>query len=108
MKTVLLGNGLGHGEGLDEACQRAELVGMRTDKALVPIAMLAVQAIGVLGASYSSWPNPIGEQVYRPHLLRDMLPLAVIACALLLAGLIHTAHHRVKRSAPKYAEPHRD
>ena len=51
------------------------------------IAMLAIQPICVFGASTVSWPNPIGEEVYRPHLLRDMLPIAVIVCAI-IAGLV--------------------
>ena len=85
------------GEGLDENRQWAENVGMRTGKVSVMITMLAVQAIGVLGASYASYPNPVGEAVYRPHLLQDMLPLAVIACAMLLAALIHAAHHRPRK-----------
>jgi len=50
---------------------------MRTGRALALIAVLAVQATCVLGASYASYPNPVGEEVYRPRLLREMLPLAV-------------------------------
>ena len=71
-------------KGLDEICQRGEIVGVRTGRALVLVAMLAIQSICVSGASYASWPNPVGEAVYRPHLLRDMLPVAVIVCGLCL------------------------
>jgi hypothetical protein len=86
--------------GLDENWQRGEIVGMRTGRALALMAMLAVQATCVLGASYASYPNPVGEAVYRPHLLRGMLPLAVIVCALLLGWLIHATHRKAKKLAP--------
>ena len=84
------------GKGLDETCRRGESVGMRTGRALALIAMLAVQATCVLGASYASYPNPVGEKVYRPHLLLEMLPIAVIVCALLLGWLIHAVHRKAK------------
>ena len=51
--------------------------------------MLAVQPICVLADSTVSQPNPVGEAVYRPHLIRGLLPLAVIVCALLLGWLLH-------------------
>ncbi len=70
------------------------------------IAMLAVQPICVLGDSTVSPPNPIGEEVYRPHLLRDMLPIAVIVCALLLGWLLHAARRKAKKLAPDQAELH--
>ena len=69
---------------------------MRTGRALALIGVLAVQATRVLGASYASYPNPVGEKVYRPHLVHDMLPLAVIICALLLGWLIHAAHRKAR------------
>src|ERR1035438_1762802 len=81
----------------DEACPRSEIVGMRTGRAFVLLAMLAVQPICVLGASWASYPNPVGEAVYRPHLIRGMLPLAVIVCALLLGWLLHAIVHRAKK-----------
>jgi hypothetical protein len=67
---------------------------------LALIAMLAVQPICMLGASWSSVPNPVGEAVYRPHLLRDLLSLAVIVCALLLGWLLHSVHRKAKMLAP--------
>jgi hypothetical protein len=70
------------------------------------MSVLPVQATCVLGASYASYPNPVGEKVYRPHLLVEMLPIAVIACALLLAGLIHAIQRKAKRLAPDQGESH--
>ena len=96
------------GNDLDEACRRAEIVAMRAGKSLVVIAILAVQAIAVLGASYASYPNPVGEAAYRPHLLRDMLPFAVIVCALLLGWLLHAAHRKAKRLVTNNVRSHLD
>jgi hypothetical protein len=70
--------------------------------------MLAVLPICVLGASYASYPNPVGEKVYRPHLLREMLPMAVFACALLVGWLLHAVQRKAKKLAPGHAEPHHD
>lgn len=85
---------------LDDTCERSDIIGVRTGRALALLAMLAIQPICVLGASYASWPNPVGEEVYRPRLLRDMLPLAVIVCALLLGWLLHATHRKAKKLAP--------
>ena len=63
--------------------------------------MLAVQSVCVRGASYASYPNPVGEAAYRPHLLRDMLPIAVIVSALLLSWLLHAVQR--KRALAIYA-----
>ena len=93
-------------KGLDEICQRGEIAGMRTGRALLLISMLAVQATCVLGASYASYPNPVGEKVYRPHLLLEMLPVAVIVCALLLGWLLHAAQRKAMMLAPDQAESH--
>ncbi len=68
--------------------------------------MLAVRPICALGASYASWPNPVGEEVYRPHLLLGLLPLAVIVCALLLGWLVHATHRKAKQLAPDDVESH--
>ena len=62
--------------------------------------MVAVQPICMFGASWVSVPNPVGEAVYRPHLLRDLLPVAVIVCALLLGWLLHAVHRKAKMIAP--------
>jgi hypothetical protein len=89
---------------LDETCHRGEIIGVRTGGALLLISTLAVQATRVLGASYASYPNPIGEKEYRPHLLLEMLPIAVIVCALLLGWLLHAAQRKAKKLAPDQAE----
>ena len=95
-------------KGLDETCQRGEIIGMRTGRALLLISMLAVQATCVLGASYASYPNPVGEKVYRPHLLLEMLPVAVIVCALLVGWLLHAAQRKAKRLTPDDVGSHHD
>ena len=41
-----------------------------------------------LAASYHSEPNPVGEKVYSAHLMRRMLPVGIIVCALLVAWLV--------------------
>jgi hypothetical protein len=69
---------------------------MRKRRALALIAMLAVQATCVLGDGTVFPPNPVGEAVYRQHLLPEMLPLVVIVCALLLGWLLHATHHKAK------------
>jgi hypothetical protein len=94
------------GKCIDETCQPDEIAGMRTGRAFVLLAMLAVQPICVLGASWVSRPNPVGEAVYRPYLLRDMFPLAVIACALLLGWLLHAVQRRAKKLAPNGVGSH--
>ena len=83
-------------KGLDEASQQGDIVAMRTGRPLALIAILAAQGTGMLGASYASYPNPIGEKVYRPHLLLEMLPIAVIVSALLLGWLVHAVRRKVK------------
>ena len=64
------------------------------------MAMLAVQPICMFADNTVSMPNPIGEAVYRPHLLRGLLPIAVVACALLLGWLLHAVHRKAKMLAP--------
>ena len=71
------------------------------------MAMLAVQPICMFADNTVSMPNPIGEAAYRPHLLRGLLPIAVIACALLLGWLLHAVHRKAKMLAPDYVgSPH--
>ena len=94
------------GQGLDEACQRGDIPGMRTGRALALIAMLAVQATCVLGASYASYPNPVGEKAFRPYLLPEMLPLAVIVCAVLLGWLLHATQRKARTHPPDGVESH--
>jgi hypothetical protein len=94
--------------GLDDAWQRVDIVGVRTGRALALIAMLAVQSVCVRGASYASYPNPVGERVYRPHLLQEMLPVAIIVCALLLGWLLHATQRKAKTHPSDDVESHHD
>ena len=73
---------------------------MRTSRTLALLAVLAVQPISMLADNTVSQPNPFGEAVYRPHLLRGLLPIALILSALFLGWLIHAAHGKAKRHAP--------
>jgi hypothetical protein len=41
-----------------------------------------------LAAGYRSERDPVGEKVYAAHFLSRLLPVAIIACALLLAWLV--------------------
>jgi len=70
--------------------------------------MLAVQTVCVHGASYASYPNPVGERVYRPHLLQEMLPVAIIVFALLLGWLLHAAQRKPKTHLSDDVESHHD
>jgi hypothetical protein len=63
-------------------------------------AMLPVQPICVLADNTVSLPNPVGEAVYRPHLIFDMIPLAVIVFVLLLAWLLHAVKRKANKLAP--------
>jgi hypothetical protein len=63
--------------------------------------MLAVQPISILADNTVSQPNPVGEAVYRPDLLRGLLPVGVIVCALLLGWLLHAVHRKTKMIAPQ-------
>ena len=84
---------------------RRENVNMRASRALVLIAMLAVQSVCVFGASYFFAPDPIGEKVYHAHLhehlLSEILPIAIIASAFLLPWLFHVAQRKAKKLAPE-------
>jgi hypothetical protein len=77
---------------------------MKTGRALLLLGMLALPPISSFGASYSFPPNPIGEKLWhaqlRSHALFEMLPLAVILSALLLASLFNWAQRKGKKLAP--------
>ncbi len=59
----------------------------RTTHAPNLIAVLQLLPACVLAASYRSESNPIGEHEYAAHLLRDLLPIGIVACGLLLAWI---------------------
>jgi hypothetical protein len=70
-------------------------------------AMLAFQALWVFGDNAVSPPNPIGEKLYyahfRAHLFSELLPVAIIVCALLLGCLLHLAQRKAKNLAPEWS-----
>ena len=79
---------------------------MKTGRTLALVAMLAVQPICMFGASWVSVHNPVGEAVYRPHLLRGLLHMAVIVCALLIGWFVHLLQRKHKMIAPDDAGSH--
>lgn len=95
------------GEGLDKTCHGGEAVDMRAGRVLVLLAMLAVHPVCVFGDGTVSPPNPIGERLYRTHLLARMLPIAIIVCLFLLAWLIQAVRRKAKTLAPDDTESHR-
>ena len=71
--------------------------------ALALVTMLAVQVTSVLADGTVSPPNPVGEAVYRPHQLLDLVPLAVIVCAPLLVWLLRAIQRKSKMVETKDA-----
>jgi hypothetical protein len=68
--------------------------------------VVQVQSICSLAASYHSEPNPIGEKVYAAHSLSRLLPLGIIACALLLAWLLARIQAKARKPTTDNAESH--
>jgi hypothetical protein len=87
---------------------RDEILAVKTRRVCVPVAIVVAQPFCLRAASYYFPANPVGEAVYRPHLLRDMLPLAVIVCALLLGWLLRVVQLKAKKFAPDYFGLHHD
>jgi hypothetical protein len=79
---------------------------VRSGRTLVLIALLAVQPIGVLAASYVSKHDPVGEKVYASGTLRRLAPLAISAGGLSLAWLLDRARRKANRRAADNAGPH--
>ena len=78
---------------------------MRTCKALAVAGLwLAVQTACVFGDDVlAQRPNPVGEKIYRAHMLPQLLPLAAIVFALLVlavVAVIHKLHHKDSHPAP--------
>jgi hypothetical protein len=64
---------------------------------LVPGMMLTFLSFGALGASWSTPPpDPVGEQMYRTHILIGIIPLAIITGALLVAWLVVKGRRKTK------------
>lgn len=57
----------------------------------VAIGVLLLTPISMLGASVPNFPpNPVGEKLFRAQMYHEMLlPVVIIVCALLAAGLVH-------------------
>jgi hypothetical protein len=68
-------------------------------------AVVQVHPICSLAASYRSEPNPVGEKVYAAHFLSRLLPVGIIACALLLAWLLATIR-KARKATGDDAESH--
>jgi hypothetical protein len=59
--------------------------------------VLTFLSFGALGASWSAPPpDPVGEQLYRTHILMGIIPLGIITGALLVAWLIAKARRKAK------------
>jgi hypothetical protein len=59
--------------------------------------VLAFLSFWALGASWSSPPpDPVGEQLYRTHILMGIIPLAIITGALLVAWLVAKGRRKAK------------
>ena len=71
---------------------------MRTRRAWLPLAIVAIQPVCLLAASYHFPVDPVGMGYYRSHLPTEMLPLALIPC-LFLAAVV--ARYRAHRKAKK-------
>lgn len=69
-------------------------------------AVLLVHPVCSLAASYRSTLNPIGEEVYSAHSLSRLLPVAIIAGALLLAWLLSRIPGKARKPAADDAESH--
>jgi|WetSurMetagenome_2_1015567.scaffolds.fasta_scaffold1726347_1 hypothetical protein len=67
---------------------------MRIGTALVLMTIIAIQPVGVLGASYRSEPNPVGEKVYASQLPRLLVPIAIVIGGFSLAGLVAVIRRR--------------
>ncbi len=70
------------------------------------IAILAVQPICVLAASYRSIQDPVGEKVYSAGAIGRMVPLAIVAGGLSLAFLLDRIRHKSKKAAAGNAGSH--
>jgi hypothetical protein len=84
-----------------------ENVGVRTGRALVLTAILAVQPICLLAASYHYNRDPVGEKVYASGQLERMAPIAIIIGGFSVAWLLHKVRRKVKKLAPGNPEAHR-
>jgi hypothetical protein len=89
---------------LTTAASGGENVGVRTGRALVLTAVLAVQPFCGVAASYASHRDPVGERVYEAGQLERMIPIAIVAGGFSLAWLLYKARSKAKRLAPDNPE----
>jgi hypothetical protein len=74
---------------------------MRTGRAFILSATLAARGFSAFADGTVSPPNPVGEAVWRSHLLPQLLPLAIFMLGGLvflvqwLVGRIHRQHEHV-------------
>jgi hypothetical protein len=88
------------GRTLTKPASGSENIDMRTSRALLLIALLAVLPICVFGDQVVFYPNPVGEKVYRRQLFIELLPGAIIVCLLLLAWLVHVIRRKPRTLMP--------
>ena len=67
---------------------------MRKGRALAIMGLVSLWPLWVFGDGTVSPPNPVGEKLYREHLLPHMLPLAIVAAGLLVAWVIHAVRRQ--------------
>lgn len=78
---------------------------MSVSRAFIFVAMLAVQSFPALADGTVSAPDPVGEALWRSHLLPQLLPLAIIVLAgllffsLWLVGKVHPKHEQAGQDA---------
>ncbi len=74
---------------------------MRTGRvSVVSALLLALQSIPVFAGGTVLPPDPVGEKVYRAHLLHQLPVIAVmVVCILVAAWLIHMAHRKGRLAA---------
>ena len=84
-----------------------ENMGVRTSRALVLTAILAVQPVCVFAASYASKRDPVGEKVYASGQLERMAPIAIMIGGFSIAWLLYKVRRKARKVAPNNAEAHR-
>ena len=73
-----------------------ENANVRAGRALVLMALLAVQPLCVFAASYASKRDPVGEKVYASGTPGRMAPIAIIAGGFTVAWLLARARRNRK------------
>jgi hypothetical protein len=72
------------------------------------MALLAAQSLTAFADGTVSPPNPVGEALWRKHLLPQLLPLAIMVfagllfIALWLVGRIYSKHEHAGQAGPTW------